>query len=73
MNTLNAYEKFALLYFLDSYPENVGLHAIFDMMLEYSDDIEYNHLFFDADPADVINEIESMIIGLQHKFTPRVV
>ena len=73
MNKLDAYEEFAFSYFLSAYPAGAGRQAIFDMMMDYSDEIEYLYLFADAEPAEVIVEIESMLIQLEQKFTPRVV
>jgi hypothetical protein len=71
MNALNAYEKFALNHFLSSYPEGYDIQSIFNMMLEYSEDVLVWDMFFNEEPADVIREIETMIITLEQSFVPR--
>ena len=71
MGNLNAYEKFALGHFLSYYPDGVGIQAIFDMMMDYSHDVVAWELFYGEEPADLINEIESMIIVLEQSFIPR--
>ena len=73
MNTLNAYEKFALGHFLSYYPEGYDIQSIFNMMMEYDDEVIAWELFYDEDPADLIREIESMIITLEQSFVPREV
>jgi hypothetical protein len=73
MNALNAYEKFALDHFLSSYPDGVGIQAIFDMIMDYCEDVEAWEFFYDEDPADLIREIETMIIVLEQSFVPREV
>ena len=71
MTALNVYEKFALNHFLSSYPEGYDIQGIFNMMLEYSEDALVWDMFFNEEPADVIREIESMIITLEQSFVPR--
>jgi len=71
MSALNVYEKVALNHFLSSYPEGYNIQAIINMMLEYSEDVLVWDLFFNEDPADIIREIESMIITLEQNFVPR--
>jgi len=71
MGELNVYEQFALNHFLSSYPDGVGIQAIFDMMMDYNEDVIAWELFYDEDPADIIREIESMIITLEQTFVPR--
>jgi hypothetical protein len=73
MNNLNAYEKFALNHFLSSYPEGYDIQGIFNMMMEYDDEVIAWELFYNEDPADLIREIESMIIMLEQSFVPREV
>jgi hypothetical protein len=73
MNALNAYEKFALDQFLSSYPEGVGIQAIFDMMMDYCEDVEAWEFFYDEEPEDLIRQIETLIMGLEQSFVPREV
>jgi hypothetical protein len=74
MSKLNAYEHFALNYFLTSYPENVCIQGIFNMMLEYSEEVvAWGDIFWSEEPADLIREIETMIILLEQSFVPREV
>ena len=73
MSKLNAYEHFALNHFLSSYPEDVCIQSIFNMMMEYSEEVIAWELFYNEEPADLIREIENMIIGLEQSFVPREV
>ena len=71
MNKLNVYERFALEHFLSYYPEDLDLHAIFRLMEEYSEEVIAWELFYNEEPADLVREIENMIIALQKDFVPR--
>lgn len=68
---MNEYQKFALDWFLSSYPEDKTYDDVIQMLRDYNPDVEPWHQFIDMEVDELIEFIDTMSEHLSKRFVPR--
>lgn len=68
---MNAYQKFALDWFLYSYPEDKTYDEVIQMLRDYHPDVEPWQSFVDMEVDEMVEFIDTMSEQMSKRFVPR--